>query len=65
MWNPLEVDYKKKQKSLPGKHWEFVRSLSFSPDGRFLASRDRKGNLKIWSTDKLVKNYIYSVWLLR
>ena len=50
VWNPLETDETKQKRILPQKHSHYVISLSFSPDGRFLASGDRSGKIIIWST---------------
>ena len=54
--NPLETDETKKKLILPKKHSDDVISLSFSPDGRFLASGDRNGEIIIWSTE--VRNVV-------
>ena len=54
--NPLETDETKKKRILPKKHSNDVISLSFSPDGRFLASGDRNGEIIIWSTE--VRNWV-------
>ena len=51
IWNPLETDEAKQKRILPQKHLDSVYSLSFSPDGRFLASADQKGEIIIWSTE--------------
>ena len=42
LWNPLEMDKTKQKQFLPQKHSHRVDSLSFSPDGRSLASADEK-----------------------
>ena len=67
MWNPLnndrgwqwpwtvETDETKQKRILPRKHSDWVWSLSFSPDGRFLASADLKEEIIIWSTE--VRNW--------
>ena len=51
IWNPLETDETKQKRFLPQKHSVVVISLSCSPDGRFLASADRNGEIIIWSTE--------------
>ena len=51
VWNPLETDKTKQKRILPRKHSDWVNSLSFSPDGLFLASTDEKGKIIIWSTE--------------
>ena len=56
VWNPLETDETKQKRILPKKHSYLVDSLSFSPDGRFLASSDPKGKIIIWSTE--VRNWV-------
>ncbi|XP_046634196.1 uncharacterized protein LOC124313354 isoform X2 [Daphnia pulicaria] len=48
IWTPL--DSKEKTKIL-NQHLNWVDSLSFSPDGRFLASADSHGILIIWATE--------------
>jgi len=32
-------------------HSGWICSVTFSPDGKYLASLDQNGNLKIWSTN--------------
>ena len=55
VWNPLETDEAKKKRILPRKHWDSVWSLSFSPDGRFLASAALEREIIIWWTE--VRNW--------
>ena len=55
VWNPLETDETKQKRFLPGVHSGVVISLSFSPDGRFLASAADNGEIIIWSTE--VRNW--------
>ena len=45
----MEKDETKQKRILPEKHSGLVWSLSFSPDGRFLASE--KSEISIWSTE--------------
>jgi WD40 repeat protein len=47
IWTPLE---KEKTRFL-SQHSSWMDSLSFSPDGRFLASSDMNGKLIIWATE--------------
>ncbi len=50
IWTPL--DSKDKTKILfSSQHSDFVVRLSFSPDGRFLASASWDGKLIIWATE--------------
>ena len=57
IWNPLEKDEAKQKRILPLKHSDdWVILLSFSPDGRFLAAGDEKGDKIIWSTE--VRNLV-------
>ena len=56
IWNPLETDEAKQKRFLPQKHSNDVYSLSFSPDGRFLASGNELGGIIIWSTE--VRNWV-------
>ena len=51
MWNPLETDETKQKRVLLQKHSKGSQALSFSPDGRFLASVDQRGETIIWSTE--------------
>jgi WD40 repeat protein len=48
IWTPL--DSKEKTRILISQHSNRVESLSFSPDGRFLASEDGE-KLIIWATE--------------
>ena len=66
IWNPLEMEETKQKRFLPQKHSHRVDSLSFSPDGRFLASADEKiaavggwREIAIWSTE--VRNRVKDV----
>ena len=61
IWNPLETDKTKQKRFLPLKHRCRQTSLSFSPDGRFLASANEKGEIIIWSTE--VRNWVNDVSL--
>ena len=61
VWNPLETDETKQKWIPPQKRSYYVYSLSFSPDGRFLASADRNGEIIIWSTE--VRNWVKDVSL--
>jgi WD40 repeat protein len=53
MWTPLE---EKEKNILITPHTIGVRFLSFSPDGKFLASVDRVYKLIIWSTEVKIRN---------
>ncbi len=48
VWTPLQ---KEKTRILSQHSDDLVHSLSFSPDGRFLASADRIGKIIIWATE--------------
>ena len=69
MWNPLETDETKQKRILRPKHYDdddddvvdAVQELSFSPDGRFLASADWSKEIIIWSTE--VRNWVDDVSL--
>ncbi len=73
IWNPLEEVEANRSRILPQKHSDRVWSLSFSPDGRFLASTDSPGELIIWSTKVRIKwekvfmssNWERTAWLRR
>jgi WD40 repeat protein len=47
IWTPL----KKEKTKILSQHPGWAISLSFSPNGRFLASADHLGNLIIWATE--------------
>jgi WD40 repeat protein len=53
IWTPLA---KKKTRFLISQHSRRVESLSFSPDGRFLASSDMHGKLIIWLAEVKQEN---------
>jgi WD40 repeat protein len=53
IWTPL--DSKEKTRIL-SQHSGWVDLLSFSPDGRFLASADDDGKLIIWTIEVNKKN---------
>ncbi|XP_046634171.1 F-box-like/WD repeat-containing protein TBL1X isoform X2 [Daphnia pulicaria] len=55
IWTPLK---KEKTRFLTSQHSDRVDWLSFSPDGRFLASEDMNGKLIIWSTENWQPVYI-------
>jgi WD40 repeat protein len=42
-----------KEKATYFSHRGSIEGIMFSPDGKNLATRDYKGILKIWDTDKL------------
>ncbi len=48
IWTPLE---KEKTRIPTSQHSDEISSLSFSPDGRFLASTDASRKLIIWATE--------------
>ncbi len=61
IWTPLA----KEKTRILRQHYGRIDSLSFSPDGRFLASAGRHGKLIIWSTEVNKKTEpIKMVWYL-
>ncbi len=61
IWTPLA----KEKTRILSQHSRWVQSLSFSPDGRFLASTGRDEKLIIWSTEVNKKTEpIKMVWYL-
>jgi transducin (beta)-like 1 len=55
IWSPMEKD--KRPFTLTGGHSEQLSQVSFSPNGRFLASTDYERKLVIWSTKvKILSN---------
>ena len=59
IWSPMEKD--KRPFTLTGGHSEQLSQVSFSPNGRFLASTDYERKFIIWST----KVKIFSNLLLK
>ena len=39
-----------KQTGLIKKHTEWITAISYSPDGKYLASADRNGGVEIWES---------------
>ena len=55
IWSPLDKD--KRPFVLVNEHSEQMHQVSFSPNGRFLASTDYERKLVIWSTKvKILSN---------
>jgi WD40 repeat protein len=51
VWNPLENYIERRQKMLGGNSYESpIHTLSFSSDGRFLASINDISRIVIWAT---------------
>ncbi len=58
IWNPLEKDETKMHRVLCG-HSGPISCLSFSPDGRYLASASRNDKVIIWSTEVRRATFIF------
>lgn len=54
-----DVDTGDKLISLQG-HTEHIESLTFSPDGKILASGSEDGTVLLWNWDKIVSNIMHN-----